>query len=241
MRSSHTNNYSSKYRRRFTTETLFRLISQTNRSEDIRSFSINDNDQQTNGFLVKNDLRHLWELLSQMIRKRLLKHEPCLLPELGAFVIIDYPSSSSSSSDNQNSLMKEPFFVLDTTFARRHRLSRIKKPNLSSALSLSLQANGKSSHIEANTTLSSFNMQTLDYVSLQNQSGLTREQLMIAISQLFAIIDNEIHPHGYCDLEFPQLGHFRISFGLATFQFSESFLTEFKLTLVKIDSASNDK
>ena len=84
-------------------------------------------------------------------------------------------------------------------------------------------------------------MQTLDYVSLQNQSGLTREQLMTAIEQLFAMIDKEIHPYGYCDLEFPQLGHFKISFGLATFEFSDAFLTEFQLTLGNTDSTSNDK
>jgi hypothetical protein len=169
-----------------------------------------------------------------MIRKRLLKHEPCLLPELGAFVMIDHPSSI----ENSNGPIKEPFFVLDTTFARRHRLSRIKKPNLSSALSLSLQANGNSTHIEPNTTLSSFNMQTLDYASLQNESGLTREQLMSAISQLFAIIDQEIHPYGYCYLEFPQLGHFRISFGLGTFDFSETFIEEFKATISHASTSS---
>jgi len=222
--------YSSKSRRCLTIDRLFRLITETN-----HSYSLNENEQ-TNGYLIENDLRHLWYLLSQMIRKRLLKHEPCLLPELGAFVIIDYPLS-----DNTNFLLKEPFFVLDTTFARRHRLSRIKKPNLSSALSLSLQAKGNSTHIEPNTTLSSFNMQTLDYISLQNQSGLTREQLMIAISQIFDIIDKEIHPHVYCDLEFPELGHFRISFGLATFDFSDSFIAEFKLTLINTISTSNDK
>jgi hypothetical protein len=228
--------HSSKSRRRLTIDRLVRLITQTNRSDDIRSYSLNENEQTTNGYLIENDLRHLWYLLSQMIRKRLLKHEPCLLPELGAFVIIDYPSS-----DNPNIPLKEPFFVLDTTFARRHRLSRIKKPNLSSALSLSLQANGNSTHIEPNTTLSSFNMQTIDYVSLQNESGLTREQLMTGISQIFDIIDKEIHPHTYCDLEFPQLGHFRISFGLATFDFSDSFLAEFRLTLDNTISTSNDK
>ena len=146
-----------------------------------------------------------------------MKHEPCLLPELGAFVLIDHPSS-----DNINNPLKEPFFVLDTTFARRHRLSRIKKPNLSSALSLSLQANGNSTHIEPNTTLSSFNMQTIDYISLQNQSGLTREQLMAAISQIFAMIDKEITPYGYCYLEFPQLGYFKISFGLGIFEFQRN-------------------
>jgi hypothetical protein len=94
-----------------------------------------------------------------MIRKRLLKYEPCLLPELGAFVLIDHPSL-----DNINNPIKEPFFVLDTTFARRHRLSRIKKPNLLSALSLSFQANGNSTHIEPNTSLSSFTMQTITSV-----------------------------------------------------------------------------
>ncbi len=57
-----------------------------------------------------------------MIRKRLLKYEPCLLPELGRFLVIDHPSL-----DNINNLIKEPCFVLDTTFARRLRLSRIKK------------------------------------------------------------------------------------------------------------------
>jgi hypothetical protein len=239
MRSLSSHTYPSKTRRRFTIDTLFRIITQTNRSDNIASFSLHETEQinpYTNGYPVENDLRHLWDLLSQMIRKRLLKHEPCLLPELGAFVIIDYPPSN-----NENIQIKEPFFVLDTTFARRHRLSRIKKPNLSSALSLSLQAKGKSTHIEPNTTLSSFNMQTLDYVSLQNHSGLTREQLMTAIAQLFAIIDNEIHPYGYCDLEFPQLGHFKILFGLATFDFSDSFLTEFKLTLINTDSTSTDK
>ncbi|UJR35092.1 hypothetical protein I4U23_027867 [Adineta vaga] len=238
MQSVHANTHTSKRRRRFTTETLFRLLSQNNRLDDFRAYSTTENDQTssyTNGFTLENDLRNIWELLSQMIRKRLLNHEPCLLPELGAFVLIDHPSKD-------NLPIKEPFFVLDTTFARRHRLSRIKKPNLSSALSLSLQANGKSTHIEPNTTLSSFNMQTLDYVSLQNQSGLTREQLMTAIAQIFAIIDKEIHPYGFCDLEFPQLGHFRILFGLATFEFSETFSTEFKLTFVKNDSTtSNDK
>jgi hypothetical protein len=213
----------SKSRRRFTTDTLFRLITQSNQYDDIRSSSLYENDSTssyTNGYLSECDLRHLWALLSQMIRKRLLKHEPCLLPELGAFVLIDHPSSD-----------KEPFFVLDTTFARRHRLSRIKKPNLSSALSLSLQANGNSTHIEPNTTLSSFNMQTIDYISLQNESGLTREQLMMAISQIFAIIDKEITPYGYCYLEFPQLGHFKISFGLGIFEFSETFVEEFKATI----------
>jgi len=64
---------------------------------------------------------------------------------------------------------------------------------------------------------------------------------MTAISQLFDIIDKEIHPHLYCDLEFPELGHFRISFGLATFDFSDSFLAEFKLTLINTNSTSNDK
>lgn len=209
--------FTSKSRRRLTIDRLFRLLTQTN-----------------NTTVYDNDLRHLWYLISQMIRQRLLKHEPCLLPELGAFVLIDHPSI-----DNNNNL-KEPFFVLDTTFARRHRLSRIKKPNLSSALSLSLQAKGNSTHIEPNTTLSSFNMQTLDYNYLQNQSGLTREQLMSSISQIFDIIDKEIHPHIYSDLEFPQLGHFRISFGLATFDFSDSFLAEFKLTLSST-TTTNDK
>ncbi|CAF0896869.1 unnamed protein product [Rotaria sp. Silwood1] len=226
----------SKSRRRFTTDTLFRLINQANQYDDIRSSSLHENESPssyTNGYLSECDLRHLWSLLSQMIRKRLLKHEPCLLPELGAFVLIDHPSS-----DNMNNPIKEPFFVLDTTFARRHRLSRIKKPNLSSALSLSLQANGNSTHIEPNTTLSSFNMQTLDYTSLQNESGLTREQLMTAISQIFAMIDKEINPYGYCFLEFPQLGHFKISFGLGTFDFSETFVEEFKAT---INNTINDK
>ena len=220
----------SRSRRRFTADTLFRLITQTNQYDDIRSHDIDSASSYTNGHLSECDLRHLWSLLSQMIRKRLLKHEPCLLPELGAFVLIDHPPT-----DN---LIKEPFFVLDTTFARRHRLSRIKKPNLSSALSLSLQANGNSTHIEPNTTLSSFNMQTLDYVSLQNESGLTREQLMTAISQIFAIIDKEITPYGYCYLEFPQLGHFKIAFGLGTFDFSETFIEEFKAT---INNPSNEK
>jgi hypothetical protein len=238
MPSLSSENFSSKYRQHLTIDTLFRLVTQTDRSEDVRSFSIQESETNNsiNGYLVENDLRHLWSLLSQMIRKRLLKHEPCLLPELGAFVLLDHPVS-----DNPNILIKEPFFVLDTTFARRHRLSRIKKPNLSSALSLSLQANGKSTHIEPNTTLSSFNMQTLDYASLQNESGLTREHLLSAISQLFAIIDKETHPHGYCDLEFPHLGHFRISFGLGIFDFSDSFIDEFKLTLVNMSSISSDK
>ena len=235
MPSLNTNRSSGKSRRRFTSDRLVYLTVQANLSDDIRSISINENEQ-LNHSLGENDLRHLWHLLSQMIRQRLLKHEPCLLPELGAFVLIDCPLI-----DNSNNLSKEPFFVLDTTFARRHRLSRIKKPNLSSALSLSLQAKGKSTHIEPNTTLSSFNMQTLDYHSLQNQSGLTREQLMTAISQLFHIIDREIHPHNYCDLEFPELGHFRISFGLATFDFSDSFLAEFKLTLDQKVSTTNEK
>jgi hypothetical protein len=219
----------SRSRRRFTTDTLFRLISQSNQYDDIRSSSSYDNEttsSYTNGHLSECDLRHLWSLLSQMIRKRLLKHEPCLLPELGAFVLIDHPST-----DNLNHSMKEPFFVLDTTFARRHRLSRIKKPNLSSALSLSLQANGSSTHIAPNTSLSSFNMQTLDYTSLQNELGLTREQLMTAISQLFGVIDKEINPYGYCHLEFPQLGHFKILFGLSTFDFSDGFVEEFKTTI----------
>ena len=218
--------------RHFTVDTLFRLINQTNNYDIIQSFSLADSEQtksltdenSINGYLTENDFRHLWYLLSQMIRKRLLKHEPCLLSELGAFVIIDY-----SSSDDLNIPVKEPFFVLDTTFARRHRLSRITRPNLSSALSH--QVNGNSMHIDPDTTLSSFNMQTLDYTSLQNESGLAREQLTTAISHLFGIIDREIHPYGYCDLEFPQLGNFRISFGLATFEFSESFLDEFKRTL----------
>ena len=197
------------------------------------------NGHAPNGHLSECELRHLWTLLSQMIRKRLLKHEPCLLPELGAFVLIDHaPNLAATTTNNKNNgesnahyLAKEPFFVLDTTFARRHRLSRIKKPNLSSALSLSLQANGNSTHIEPNTTLSSFNMQTLDYTWLQTESGLARDQLMSAISQLFAVIDQEINPYGYCYLEFPQLGHFRISFGLGTFEFSETFVEEFKATL----------
>ncbi|CAF2382685.1 unnamed protein product [Rotaria sp. Silwood2] len=234
--------FSSKDHRHFTINTLFQLITETNNDDDNRSLSLHVNEQTNNytngnsidGYLIENDLRHLWYLLSQMIRKRLLKHEPCLLPELGAFVVIDH-----SSSNNENILIKEPFFVLDTTFARRHRLSRIKKPNLSSALSLSLQANGNSTHIAPNTTLSSFNMQTLDYLSLQNESGLTREQLMTAISQIFGIIDKEVYPYRYCDLEFPQLGNFRILFGLAIFDFSDSFLDEFKLTLNTI-STSND-
>ena len=224
----------SRSRRRFTVDTLFRLIAQSNQYDDLRS-STNELDSTTssytNGHLSECDLRHLWSLLSQMIRKRLLKHEPCLLPELGAFVLIDHPSTDNNPN-------KEPFFVLDTTFARRHRLSRIKKPNLSSALSLSLQANGNSTHIEPNTTLSSFNMQTLDYVSLQNESGLTREQLMNGISQIFAIIDREINPYGYCYLEFPQLGHFKISFGLGTFDFSETFVEDFKATS---NNLTNDK
>jgi hypothetical protein len=224
----------SRSRRRFTADILFRLITQTNQYDDIRSSSLHENDSITsyiNGHLSECDLRQLWSLLSQMIRKRLLKHEPCLLPELGAFVLIDHPSLD-------NNLIKEPFFVLDTTFARRHRLSRIKKPNLSSALSLSLQANGNSTHIEPNTTLSSFNMQTIDYLSLQNESGLTRDQLMTAISQIFAIIDKEINPYAYCYLEFPQLGHFKILFGLATFDFSETFIEEFKTT---INNSTNEK
>ena len=162
----------SKSRRRFTADTLFRSITQTNQYDDIR-LSLHENESTSsssyaNGHLSECELRHLWSLLSQMIRKRLLKHEPCLLPELGAFVLIDH-----SSFDNTNDSIKEPFFVLDTTFARRHRLSRIKKSNLSSALSLSLQANGNSIHIEPNTTLSSFNMQTLDYTSLQNEIGFS--------------------------------------------------------------------
>lgn len=74
-------------------------------------------------------------------------------------------------------------------------------------------------------------MQTIDYSTLQNESGLTREQLMSAISQLFETIDQEVNPYGYCYLEFPQLGHFRISFGLGTFDFSDSFVEEFKSTL----------
>lgn len=226
----------SKSRRRFTAENLFRLTSHNHQFDDHRPSSSPCNDISSsgncgngnghNGHLSESDFRNLWSLLSQMIRKRLLKHEPCLLPELGAFVLIDH-----SSSENSNQLIKEPFFVLDTTFARRHRLSRIKKPNLSSAISLSLQANGNSTHIEPNTTLSSFNMQTIDYSTLQNESGLTREQLMSAISQLFETIDQEVNPYGYCYLEFPQLGHFRISFGLGTFDFSDSFVEEFKSTL----------
>lgn len=226
----------SKSRRRFTMDTLFRLIAQTNQYDDIRSSSVHENESTlsyTNGHLSECDLRNLWSLLSQMIRKRLLKHEPCLLPELGAFVLIDHPTT-----DNGNNPFKEPFFVLDTTFARRHRLSRIKKPNLSSALSLSLQANGNSTHIEPNTTLSSFNMQTIDYTSLQNESGLTREQLMTAIAQIFAIIDKEINPYGYCYLEFPHLGYFKILFGLGTFDFSETFVEEFKAT---INNTTNEK
>ena len=223
-------NSKSKSRRRFTSDRLFNLIGQQHSIDQFRSLSTNETEQTTDQF-KDIDIRSLWCLLSQMIRERLLKHEPCLLPEVGAFVLVD-----SSSTDNANNLTKEPFFVLDTTFARRHRLSRIKKPNLSSALSLSLQANGKSTYIEPNTTLSSFNMQTLDYQLLQNQSGLTREQLMTAISQLFSMIDQEIHPHHYCDLEFPQLGFFRISFGLATFEFNDSFISEFKLTLDQTNS-----
>ncbi|CAF4038902.1 unnamed protein product [Adineta steineri] len=230
----------SKSYHRFTSDTLFRLIIQTNQYDDIRSSSLQDNDltssssSYTNGHLSEYDLRHLWTLLSQMIRKRLLKHEPCLLPELGAFVLINHPST-----DNTINPTKEPFFVLDTSFARRHRLSRIKKPNLSSALSLSLQANGNSTHIEPNTTLSSFNMQTIDYLSLQNESGLTREQLMTAISQIFAIIDKEINPYGYCYLEFPQLGHFKIQFGLSTFEFHETFIEEFKATMHNLTTNEN--
>jgi hypothetical protein len=140
--------------------TLFRLITQAQQYDDIRSSSsLHENDLYTNGYLSECDLRHIWALLSQMIRKRLLKYEPCLLPELGAFVLIDHPSL-----DNINNPIKEPFFVLDTTFARRHRLSRIKKPNLLSALSLSFQANGNSTHIEPNTSLSSFTMQTITSV-----------------------------------------------------------------------------
>ncbi|CAF0944995.1 unnamed protein product [Adineta ricciae] len=229
MPSSASTRILTKSSRRFTTDTLFRLISQTNSYDDIRSSFLHDNDSTsssyTNGHLSEYDLRHLWSLLSQMIRRRLLKFEPCLLPELGAFVLIDH-----SSTDNTTNHIKEPFFVLDTTFARRHRLSRIKKPNLSSALSLSLQANGNSTHIEPNTTLSSFNMQTLDYHSLQNELGLTRDQLMTAISHIFNIIDKEITPHTSCHLEFPQLGHFKILFGLATFEFSETFIDDFKTT-----------
>ncbi|CAF1492840.1 unnamed protein product, partial [Adineta steineri] len=56
------------------------------------------------------------------------------------------------------------------------------------------------------------------------------EQLMTAISQIFAIIDKEINPYGYCYLEFPQLGHFKIQFGLSTFEFNETFIEEFKTT-----------
>lgn len=238
MPSLGSNRVLSKSRRRFTSETLFRLISQSNQYDDRYASSSSPsidmaNGHAPNGHLSECELRHLWTLLSQMIRKRLLKHEPCLLSELGAFVLIDHSSNLSTTNNETNSsyLVKEPFFVLDTTFARRHRLSRIKKPNLSSALSLSLQANGNSTHIEPNTTLSSFNMQTLDYTWLQNESGLTREQLMSAISQLFAVIDQEINPYGYCYLEFPQLGHFRIAFGLGTFEFSETFVEEFKATL----------
>ena len=110
MRSLSSNTYASKYRRRFTLDTLFRLITEPIRSDETRSFSLNENDQTntyTNGYTIENDPRHLWDLLSQMIRKRLLKHEPCLLPELGAFVIIDYPPS-----DNENILIKEPFFCI---------------------------------------------------------------------------------------------------------------------------------
>jgi len=228
----------SNFKHRLTSETLFRLITEIYPNDDIRSsyhngeiLSTSQLNDYTNGnnssSLSESDLRRLWSLLSQMIRSRLLKHEPCLLPELGAFVIIDHPHT-----DGTNIQIKEPFFVLDTTFARRHRLSRIKKPNLSSALSLSLQANGNSTHIEPNTTLSSFNMQTIDYASLQQESGLTREQLMTAIAQLFAVIDKEVHPHGRCDLEFQGLGHFRILFGLGVFEFSDAFLAEFRATLV---------
>ncbi|UJR10721.1 hypothetical protein I4U23_014911 [Adineta vaga] len=229
MPASSSTRFFSKSSRRLTTDTLFRFIIQTNSYDDIRSSFLHDTESTlscTNGHLSEYDLRHLWSLLSQMIRRRLLNYEPCLLPELGAFVLINHPSS-----DNTNNLTKEPFFVLDTTFARRHRLSRITKPNLSSALSLSLQANGKSTHIEPNTTLSSFNMQTIDYNSLQNESGLTREQLMTAISHIFDFIDKEVSPHGSCYLEFPQLGHFKVLFGLATFEFSENFIDEFKATM----------
>ena len=63
------------------------------------------------------------------------------------------------------------------------------------------------------------------------KSGLAREQLMTAISQIFAVIDQEINPYGYCNLEFPHLGHFKISFGLGTFEFSERFIDEFKATI----------
>jgi len=128
-------NSSRSRRRRLTIDNLFRLINQTYRSssDDYRyqnNFNNHDGNEivsQSNDYingisLSELDLRHLWLLLSNMIRSRLLKHEPCLLPELGAFVIIEHPSS-----DNSINLSKEPFFVLDTTFARRHRLSRIKK------------------------------------------------------------------------------------------------------------------
>lgn len=244
MPSLGSNRVLSKSRRRFTSETLFRLISQNNQYDDRFASSSSPsidmaNGHAPNGHLSECELRHLWTLLSQMIRKRLLKHEPCLLPELGAFVLIDHSANNINNETNMSYLAKEPFFVLDTTFARRHRLSRIKKPNLSSALSLSLQANGNSTHIEPNTTLSSFNMQTLDYIWLQNESGLTREQLMSAISQLFAVIDEEINPYGYCYLEFPLLGHFRISFGLGTFEFSETFVEEFKATFQSSSSSSS--
>jgi len=74
-------------------------------------------------------------------------------------------------------------------------------------------------------------MQTIDYVLLQQQSGLTREQLMTAIAQLFAIIDREVHPHSMCQLEFQGLGYFRVLFGLGIFDFSDTFLAEFKTTL----------
>ncbi|CAF1025092.1 unnamed protein product [Didymodactylos carnosus] len=251
---------------KLTSDTLFKLVAHTNNSSNSRitttpttivTESLTDNDSidlasiYTNGTttssnlnLSETDLRTLWTLLSHMIRHRLLKHEPCLLPELGAFVIIDHPPteddytvstkqlSSRRLSSINNLLTKEPFFVLDTTFARRHRLSRIKKPTLSSALSLSLQHSGNSTIIEPNTTLSSFNMQTIDYLSLVEKSGLTGEQLRYSIQQIFSIIDKEIHPHQYCDIEFDGLGYFRVLFGLGIFEFSDAFLNEFRSTLI---------
>ena len=66
----------SKSRRRFTTDTLFRLITQTNQYDDAHSSSLYDNDSTsfyTNGYLSECELRHLWSLLSEMIRKRLLE------------------------------------------------------------------------------------------------------------------------------------------------------------------------
>ncbi|CAF0757027.1 unnamed protein product [Didymodactylos carnosus] len=251
---------------KLTSDTLFKLVAHTNSNStcrintttatsttteilidndniDLSSLYTNGTTTSSNLNLSETDLRTLWSLLSQMIRQRLLRHEPCLLPELGAFVIIDHPSSeddypistkqqSQRSSAMNNLLTKEPFFVLDTTFARRHRLSRIKKPTLSSALSLSLQSSGNSTIIEPNTTLSSFNMQTIDYLSLIEKSGLTGEQLRYSIQQIFNIIDKEIHPHRYCDIEFDGLGYFRVLFGLGIFEFSDTFLNEFHSTLL---------